>query len=258
MRVTHAFIILFFMAGCASLGGQLTELRAKKPSGDSFSQFLASEYLAYAESIFEEGHPLRADYFARKGLAALKNEDVELEERPALVESRQELLAVLTPDIKEVAPAKAAHAQLLFDCWAEKKRLCEEGFPAALADLQFIADVLVHGEGNRFRVEFAKNSAVLSNEASTILDIIGKRVSGYGEYQVQLKPAVKTGSVTAKRLLALEKGLITRGVNAGRIETVRDHKDHEVVLSIDKGRQGKNTIAITIQTYGQPSKGAAP
>ena len=196
MRIYIVIPTLILLTGCAGLGSNLVELRGKNPTGDTFSHALASEYLAYAEARAEEGHPLRANYFAGKGLTALAGKPVDLEKKPALEESRQSLLAVLTQDVEEVAPAKAARAQLMFDCWVEKEGVCKEGFADALTDLQFIADALVHGEDNNFAVPFAAGSSALDAQGEAVLDIISNRVAALGEYQVEAAPADTKNKMT--------------------------------------------------------------
>ncbi|MDX2073684.1 MAG: hypothetical protein SFX19_04880 [Alphaproteobacteria bacterium] len=258
MRVKTALFMLVLLSGCVLRGDHLVELRAKTPSGDSFPQALASEYLAYAEARLEEGHPLRADYFAGKGLSALAGESVPLEKKSSLDESREALLAVLTPDIIDIAPARAARAQLMFDCWAEKEGVCKEGFAEALTDLQFIADALVHGEDNRFAMTFAPGVAAIDVHGDAILDIIGRRVAALGEYQVEILPVDKTKKRTNARVLAIEKGLIARGVNAGRIHSHHRSKTGAVSLSTDDRAQGPNSILLSIQTYGQPKESTTP
>ena len=257
MRIKTAIVGLVLLSGCVGAGGPLAELRMKAPSGGDFPQALAAEYLAYAEARSEDGHPLRANHFAKKGLAALAGEAVDLEKKPALEHSRNALLAVLTPDVKEVAPVKAARAQLLFDCWAEKEGVCKAGFVEALTDLQFIADALVHGEDNRFTVPFTAGSSALGMPGDAILDIIASRVVGLGEYQVEIAPMVRKGWLATARILAIEKGLITRGVDAGRIHVHRVEKSKEVALSIDK-KKNTDDVVLSIQTYGQPQEAVTP
>jgi len=250
--------MLLLLTACVQMGDHLAALREKKPSGDTFPQALAAEYLAYSESLAEEGHPLRANYFAGKGLAALESGDADLEDKPALAESRQALVSVLTPDIKEIAPAKAARAQLLFDCWAEKEGVCKNSFATALADLQFIADALVHGENNHFVAHFEPGSAVLTGEISAIVDVVARRVASLGEYNVEMTAPSKKSALSGKRLLVLEKALIARGVNAGRLHVHRSAGSREVMLSIDRDNMDANSVAISIQTYGQPEEAITP
>jgi OOP family OmpA-OmpF porin len=258
MRIYIVIPTLVLLAGCAGLGSNIAELRTKSVGGDTFAQALAAEYLAYAEARAEEGHPLRANYFAGKGLDSLAGKPVDLEKKPELEESRRSLLAVLTPDVEEVAPAKAARAQLMFDCWVEKEGVCKEGFAGALTDLQFIADALVHGEDNHFTVPFAAGSSALDAQGGAILDVISNRVAGLGEYQVEAVPADIKNRMTAPRLLTIEKGLIKRGVDAGRIHTHRKGKNKEVALSSDDHKHNANNVMISIQTYGEPKESITP
>lgn len=258
MRIYLTLSALVLLSACVGMGSNLAELRSKDLSGSDFSQALAAEYLAYAEARNEEGHPIRANYFAGKGLAAFKGEMVELEKKPVLEESRQALLAVLTPDVKDIAAAKAARAQLLFDCWAEKAGVCRDGFVDALTDLQFIADALVHGKDNRFTVAFAAGSSALDAQGTAILDIVGGSVAGLGEYNIEIVPADRKNRMTAARLLVIEKGLIKRGVDAGRIHTHRKGSKSEVLLSDDRSKQHTNNVVLSIQTYGQPQEAITP
>jgi len=246
---------LLLLSACGTVN-DLQELRARKPDTSTFGSALASEYLAYAESREEEGHPIRAGRFAKKGLRALENGDVPPDEDPKFLEERHALLAVLTPDVKEVSPAKAARAQLMYDCWVDGDGVCKRSYGQALADLQPIADALVHGDDNRFAVHFDKGSAALSATASAVLDVVAKRTEGMGRYQVELTVPSKKNSLNTRRLLAVEQGLIVRGVNAGHIDVHGSRKNKEVVLSSDKKAQ--STVTIHIQTFGAPTEGVVP
>ena len=263
MRFSYPLILLLLSA-CAA-GSNLEALRDKKPVGESFNQILAAEYLGYAESLAEEGHPIRTNRFSGKGLDALAGSEVAPEESDKLAEQRKALMAVLTPDVKEIAPAKAARAQMMFDCWADGKKLCEEEFASALSDVEFIADVLVHGSDNRFALRFAEGSTVLSDAAETVLDVVAKKVAGMGEYQVELmaygftpKAPAKIKALASRRVIAIEKGLIKRGVDAGRIHRHTAGSSKEVFLSIDVIEGGQDNVGLSIQTYGQPEEAVAP
>jgi len=248
MRAKSLLIALFMLAGCSVGGNSLQELKAKKPGVDSFGEALAAEYLAYADSLSEEGHPIRAKKFADKGLLALEKGDAPLEQKEELAKQREALMAVLTPDVKEITPQRAARAQLLFDCWADKEGVCKKSFAEALADLQPVADALVHGENNRFVAQFARGSDAVNADVAAILDIVAHRVSGYGAYQINLAPPLKKSLLNTKRLLALEKGLIARGVNAGHIEVEGKSPGKEVRLSSDRKAKSSDSIVITLQT----------
>jgi hypothetical protein len=259
MRAYSLLVALFVISGCVAAGSNLNALRDKNPSsGGNFQEALASEYLAYAESLGEEGHPIRANYFAGKGLAALRGEDVPLEDKPALAKRRPAVVAVLTPDVKELAPAKAARAQLLYDCWAEKEGVCEQSFMQAFTDVQLVADALVHGGKNHFIANFEPGSAAINEATATILDIVASRVAGYGEYQVDLQVGTKNKVLATKRVLSIEKGLIARGVNAGRIHRHPSGTSKQVLLSVDKEKLGANSVSVTIETFEPPTEAMKP
>lgn len=258
MHASIRLVFLFILASCAPAGEQLAELRAKNPQNTNFSEALATEYLAYGESLAEEYEYRRADYFAGKGLVALAEGDVAPEENADFLNQRQELLLVMTDDIKNVAPSKAARAQLLFDCWVEGKAVCAETYPPALADLQFIADMLVHGGGNHFTVSFPAGSSELSSKAESVLDVIAAKVIRYGRYQIEIIPVMKNKDITKQRLLALKAGLITRGIQDAHIHSHRAKDKQEVFLSADQKHRNIHSFSISIQTYGQPLEAESP
>lgn len=259
MRIYTVVLSLLLVTGCASLGDQLRDLRAKNPTPGEFPQALASEYLAYAESLAEEGHPIRADHFAQKGLDALAGRDVPPETGDArFAEGRDALLAVLDEDVKEVAPLRAARAQIMFDCWTDKEKLCKESFADALTEVQYVADALEHGQSNEFAVDFTAGSARLSAQAMSVLDVVAYRTRQYDEYQVELTPPLQKGRLATERVLAVQKYLIRRGVNAGNIATVKDGKGKKVTLSVDKKKIAAQRVKIFVHSFAPAEDVVAP
>lgn len=273
MRYLVIATLLLSMAACAPLGEKLAILQKESTKeGESYNQLLASEYLAYSESLAERGHPIRADRFAAKGQAALKGGNVAPEVSVKTDKERQALMLVLTDDLKEVVPAKVARTQLLYDCLADEaaspgknqsEMLCKESFAVALSELQFIAGTLVHGTNNNFTISFASGSAEISNDAQNVLEIAAGRVKGLGEYKVELITHEKPGAsskfklLTHERVLAVEQGLIAKGVDAGRIENKPAVASKEVVLSIDNKTGNPDAIDIDIKTFA-PASGKTP
>lgn len=239
----------FLLAGCMQLGDPLDVLHDKNPDTSTYSSALASEYLAYAESLKQEGHPIRANKFAKKGVAALSDGDVAPEDKPEFAQEKQELLALLTPDVKEVSPARAARAQIMYDCMADGKPLCKDSFAQALNDLQPIADALVHGGENRYAAQFLPGSATLGDDARGVIALVAKRVANLGEYKVELAGPLKKNALNTRRILAVEQALIDQGVNAGRITVHGRDRAREVILSVDKGDKNPNSVSILIETY---------
>ena len=249
--LNKAFVIaLVFLSGCVSLGEPLATLQARKPTQENFNQALGYEYQKYAESLADDHHPIRADHFARKGLAALAGEVVALENKRGFETNRAAFQSMLTDDVKDVAPGKAARAQILFDCWMENESICTESFAEAQSDLQFIVDALVHGGDNRYSVGFAPGSHALSSEANAMLDIVAGRVASYAEYSIELQLPGKRSKLSTARALAIEKALIDRQVNAGKIEVKPWGGAKAVALSTD--RADPNVIVVQVESFVAP------
>lgn len=256
---------LCVLAACAPMGSNVVALKAKNITPTHFSGALAAEYLAYAQSLAEQQHPMRADYFAGKGLSAAEGKNPQPEEaKEAQMQARKALSDLLTDDMKDIVPMRLARAQLLFDCWVDESKrvfdsepaLCAESFSEVLAELQAVAEVLVHGDDNRYSVTFAPASAQLSDQAQTMLNIIGKHVEGLGRYRVEImgfaegkKTTPKSKLLARNRALAIEKALIERGVNAGYIHMNKKTADKEVLLSVDKRKVNNDKVIIMLQTF---------
>ncbi len=273
MRIIPFVLTVLLATSCAPVGKKLAQLQQKPPEGTTFNALLAKEYFAYAESLAERGHPIRADRYAAKSSAAMDNHLVLPDESSDLPSQRAALMLVLNDDVKEVVPDQAARAQALFDCLANESgifdmftdSLCKESFATALADVQFVADTLVHGDGNKFAVHFAPASAAFSSEAEKIMDVVARRINGMGKYKIELvaygkKPQAKskTKLLATKRILAVEKALIVRGVNAGLIYDHSAASKDEVFLDVRQAGESADAVGITIQTFGQPEAMRSP
>lgn len=272
MRLITLMIAVFLATGCVPAGDRLALLQQQPIEGEDFTTHLASEYRSYAESLAERGQYVLADEFAYKGLAALDGMEVLPEEHESLAAEREALMLILTDDVEEAAPEIAARAQALFDCLATEQNhsdtteaLCKESFEAALADLQFVADTLVHGDGNRFAVHFAAGSAALTDRGQKVLDVVARRVSGLGKYKLELvaygnrpKAGAATRALAAKRLIAIETVLIDKGVGAQYIHSHPASRAGEVFLDMHASGSKRDAVGITLQTFGQPDEVMAP
>lgn len=129
-------------------------------SPTTFDQWLTSEYAALSTRLADQnGDWVDADYFARKGQAASRNESVLPEDnshwlvplevperlRSQLGESRVRLIAALDGGGRDHASALAARTQSRYDCWVEqmeddwKKAVdgpCHTEFTASLDELE--------------------------------------------------------------------------------------------------------------------------
>ena len=151
MRNVLLFSALVLMTGCSSL----STLKKEDPAANNFSSSLASEYLSFAEAEKEQGQKGQSEYFAKKGLAASKNQAVMPEDvaddQKELASARKALLVVNNNDNQHVMAQPLARAQVMFDCWAVKTgkvamqaQLCRDEFQAELKKLQKANAVYKH------------------------------------------------------------------------------------------------------------------
>jgi outer membrane protein OmpA-like peptidoglycan-associated protein len=236
--ILSLFVVpLFSLSGCTT---SLQELHKISPKAGNFSSSLAAEYLAYSESEDEQGHKDSAEYFASKGVDAIKGKavepdavDIKANNYKTLVLSRLALIDVLNDDVKRIAPQKAARAQMLFDCWnyqentntKKSNRLsvmsvsCAEEFNLVYSELQPVADNLLHGAYSKHTLQFAMNSALLDDAAKKIIAEIAKHIEGHSDYALEFNAhhdvndkKTSQGRLVNERLAAVRRSFIKAGV----------------------------------------------
>jgi OOP family OmpA-OmpF porin len=123
------------VAACAVFPGTslpLEELERTTPTGSPFTQALAREYQAFAESERRQRDWFATQHFARKGLAAAHGTTVAPEDltgwrigdakaAEALAAARQRLMTVLAGSAPHRVPQLSATAQVKFDCWVDQQ-----------------------------------------------------------------------------------------------------------------------------------------
>jgi OOP family OmpA-OmpF porin len=144
--------------GAFSAEGNIEAAKMAGPPPGAFDQALQAEYIGIAQTEVDESDYEHADLFARKGLAAGNGEMVMPEDPsnwhlPAdkadqFGRARQMLLDALDGGGREKAPADAARAQAMYDCWIQEEEtrneghqpddiaFCRNGFWDALAKVQ--------------------------------------------------------------------------------------------------------------------------
>jgi outer membrane protein OmpA-like peptidoglycan-associated protein len=178
---------LFVLAGCS--GQQLGDARAIQPTGSEFNQSLYSGYIGLSESEFGEGDYQDSDAFANRAIQAGTGDGVAPEEIAArslpaenadeLSDARTKLMAALDAGAGERDPARAAEAQVMFDCWMQEQEenfqpadiaRCRDGFHAALdAIAPSVAMSKPKPDAVRFIVYFPSDKAVLDADAQQVI-----------------------------------------------------------------------------------------
>lgn len=260
MRLVLALGAVLMLGGCS---GGLAELKRLNPQASDFDSSLSAEYLAYADSEAELGHPVVAHHFANKGLAAYRHEtvlpDMPEETNAPQLASRKQLMAALTEDVKHVAPQKAARAQLLYDCWltqgkdASRNGLtpCSGEFHSSMAELQAVVDSFVFGEDLSHRILFAENSAALSHKAHAEMYAISEHIKNMVNFEIVLADHTNDAAqaaLTEKRLRAIRQAFIRAGVKPAQI--IHNSADDTKEVLISTGEMEHNAVDVTVRTSG--------
>ncbi len=214
----HVFPLLMrlapviLLAGCTS---NLQQLKEINPDAIDFQSSLASEYLAYSESEIEQGRSQSADYYAGKGVKASKGEKIGPDmvnnsspDAKKLAKARQDLVGLLNDDVKNIAPQKAARAQLLFDCWngqethakMDIKDSCASEFSTSYKEVLMVADSIEFGEASSNRIEFVPGSAELGDDEIDIIGEIAQQLKGKKYYIIKLIAGMDIKDIKSKYL----------------------------------------------------------
>lgn len=140
---------LFVLAGCT--GQELYGAQLVEPKGSEFNKNLYHGYIGLAEAEYAEGDYYDSDVFAIRATKVASEgivgpEEIEDRNLPGdhvaeLSEARAKLMAALDAGAAEADPARAADAQVYFDCWMQEQEenwqpediaRCRDNFFAAL------------------------------------------------------------------------------------------------------------------------------
>lgn len=243
--------MLLLVSACTT--ASLEELRRTTPTGDPFQSALSQEYLAFSESEATQYDWGTSKHFADKGLKAAYGQNVAPEDpaewgireqyMPELLDAREQLLRILTPNAASAQPVVAARAQFFYDCWVEQQEeewqedditSCREGFyrsvrtlagaPAVAAPQpQVQEDLSPLIFSSSYILFFDLDKSVLTEEAESILNTVADDLKASEEevYEVILHGhADRSGNVeynlqlSQKRAEAVKNGLVERGIPA--------------------------------------------
>ncbi len=124
---------LVLLGGC--VGMELGSARGLDLAGSQFDSALYTGYLQLSQSEFDEGDYWDSDAFAVRAKTAAAGgtvgpEEIDARKLPSDLEgtlssARDRLVAALQSGASAKLPGKAAHAQVMFDCWMQEQ---EENF----------------------------------------------------------------------------------------------------------------------------------
>ena len=237
----------------------LKQLEKANPQPGDFSSSLASEYLAYSDSEADQYDWVDSEHFARKGIKASKGGEVYPEELvkwkipgekiESLTNARQRLVNVLTPDIINAVPQKAARAQLLFDCWVEQQEENWQGEDIAACSVEFMNAIQeLEGVKPHFIVYFDFDKSGLTRQGRSVVrtmaDYIKTLDKSYAIYVAGHTDLSGGDAYNQKlsqaRVKAVKKALISHGVPADRISADAFGKARPAVPTNDGVPELKN------------------
>lgn len=227
------------LASCTNL----PNLRQKSFEPSDFDRELAREYKEFADSEAQQYDWIDSDYFAKKGLKALRGGNPKPEipsqwrqpadKLPELVQARQLLLQELSPENKANKPVKLARVQKFYDCWVEQQEenwqpghiaACRQKFLDAMAALDKRPapfTVIKHET-----VYFEFDRSFVDGEAEQKLDAVSNLVNSKGSYRVNIGghtdrsgPVSYNNALAKRRVNAVKDKLILRDVPSGKITT---------------------------------------
>ncbi|TCS62155.1 OmpA family protein [Varunaivibrio sulfuroxidans] len=263
------------LAGCASFGdiNAVDSVRAMPPSvGGTFSSELSNQYRTYAiHEADEAGEWDHAARFARKAEQAAKGASVEpfvvsdwpvsMDRAAYLNTARAQLMDDFAAGARDRMPAKAAYAQVMFDCWLEEEAenntdsKCRSEFlktepmlrmMKAQAPAPMPAPVVVPIPGP-YEVYFDFNSSALTSQAKMIIDDAAKaageaKVSGV----VLIGHADRSGSdsynmkLSRARVDTAANALVEDGFPRDKVTTKYAGETSPQVPTPDGQREAKN------------------
>ena len=279
LRVYGILAAAAILGGCAvaSSGYDIQKLREAQPKGDAFTQALTAEYRELMNFEADEMYDwVDASYYAKKGLRAANGEAVlpqAIAERklPAeyvqeLTNARADLVEALFAGARDKAPAQAARAQAMFDCWMEQQEeniqpehiaRCREGFHAAMNEVKVAmapkqaapapAPAPAPAAPARFVVFFPFDSAALTSDAIGIIQQAASAAGGSATVDFSVTghadragPEEYNLGLSLRRAEAVEGALSGRGIRADKISIAGRGEAENAVPTPDGVREQAN------------------
>ncbi len=279
-RLTVVGMAGALVAACSGIDLNMTKKMDQK--GDAFQRALFTEYVELARMEDEEVDTQDAVYFDNRAKAAAMGKDTgpqALADRalpasavPDLRVSRNMLTNALDKGAGKAAPADAARAQAMFDCWMQEQEendqpkdiaACKHAFKEAMKKVFVALDKKPKPKKKAakkapapqdFIVYFGFNSSTLDGDAiGTVYDVMA--ASDGGRRTVVLTGHTDTSgdkaynrALSKKRVEAVKQGLLEIGIEPGNIMTEYFGEDIPAMKTGDGVKNAKNRrVNVTVK-----------
>lgn len=275
VKVLAAGLCLAFLAACTQ---EIRDVGRLSPSGSGFARALYDGYLDLSKDEYAEKDLRDSNTFANRardaaaggefGPEAIADRQLPGDAVEELSAARARLVAALDASGRSKAPAEAARAQVMFDCWMEEAEEeigpdhvepCRSNFydaiakvEAALAVPEAVVEPAVPGP---YIVLFDFDSAEITEDSITILntaannaaasDIARVRVIGHTD---RAGSNAYNDALAARRAQAVSDYLTGQGVPADRID-MADQGETQPIVPTDDGVEAQlnRRVEITLE-----------
>jgi OOP family OmpA-OmpF porin len=255
------------LTGC---GAMLADRPMNQPaagvtSGNAFDAALAAEYRGLSRVEKQQGDHRDADTYALRSDAAAQGnptapEDPSLREplmpakyKPELTTERQRLISALDRSGRTKAPADAARAQAMYDCWVEQASedlqpdhiaACRDAYLAAIANVEA---ALVAAPPGAFLVFFDWDRYNLTPEAREIVEAAAANIRNQAVTTVVVTGHTDTSgsaeynyALSQRRADTVKNAMVGLGVPGSSIQTVARGQSDPLVPTGDGVREPQN------------------
>jgi len=284
---------LVALASCQSIEGALSvdrdmeAARTAGPPSGAFNAALQQEYIGIAQTEYDEADWQHAGLFARKGAAA-GNGEMVMPEDPAnwmlsadkaqvFVEARDSLMSALDGGGRDMAPAEAARAQAMYDCWIQEEELeneghqpkdiafCRGGFWDNLALVETATAPKPVAQpapepapapepvARDYLVYFDFDKTDIRTDAASILDRVVEAMAALGSSNVSLVghtdtmgPDAYNQTLSVNRALAVQDYLKSKGITRGISTSGKGESDPRVPTPDQVMEQENRRVEIRI------------
>lgn len=276
--------LLIFLSCCVTNLKKLSQEEQKLKREGFYSSYLALEYLQYSRQLLEDDDFFNSEYFAKKGLEAVKGFDlipenprywgVNPSELEDFITAQKRYQKIAKPKVQTLLPIQMAHLLFLYDCWVTKDikpafrygtlNKCKDRFYQLLEEVEdYVYNYskpkgkkveIVEPVFSRYLILFDFNSYKINSEANRkIIEVLKIIDSLDGNYSIVLVGnADRVGKklfnerLSRKRALAVKQYLEKNGVAKDAIEVRAAGEELPDLITKDNVRQQFNR---TVQIY---------
>ena len=264
------------LAGC--VGVELQNVESLAPSGSAFDKDLFEGYVSLAKAEDAEGDYRDSDAFSVRaaqifGGRIIAPEEISMRTLPKaklgeMTDARKRLVAALDSDARGKAPADAAKAQVMFDCWMQEQEEnfqpadiahCKDGFMAAMARVEAAMkpapkpapEAVAQPATQTFIVYFPFDSDKMTPASQRLIrdaidaakSMSAKRISVYGHADTAGTERYNA-ALSAARTQAVAEELAKGGFELGRMDLGSFGESTPAVATGDGVRSQQNRRAM--------------